>query len=87
MLQIIKSNVVTVYSLSHVQLFATPWTIDCQEPLSIGFLMQEHLSGLPVPSPGNLLKSGIKRTSPGLADRFCTTESPGKPIDKERVTK
>ena len=26
-----------VYLLSHVQLFAPPWTIACQAPLSMGF--------------------------------------------------
>ena len=35
--------------LSHVQLFATPWTIACQAPLSIGFSRQEHWRGLPFP--------------------------------------
>ena len=36
-----------VQSLSHVQLFATPWTIACQAPLSMGFSHQEYRSGLP----------------------------------------
>ena len=40
--------------LSCVQLFATPWTIDHQAPLSIGFCRQEYWSGLPFPSPGYL---------------------------------
>ena len=39
-------------SLSHVQLFATPWTIDHQAPLSMGLPRQEWWSGLPCPSPG-----------------------------------
>ena len=30
---------------SHVQLFATPWTIACQAPLSIGISRQEYWSG------------------------------------------
>ena len=38
-----------VKSLSHVQLFATPWTV---APPSMGFSRQEHWSGLPFPSPG-----------------------------------
>ena len=37
--------------LSRVQLFATPWTIACQAPLSVGFFRQEYWSGLPSPSP------------------------------------
>ena len=37
----------SVCSRSHVQLFATPWTIACQAPLSMGFSRQEYWSGLP----------------------------------------
>ena len=33
--------------LSHVQLFATPWTAACQAPLSMGFSRQEYWNGLP----------------------------------------
>ena len=29
-------------SLSCVQLFATPWTVACQAPLSMGFSRQEY---------------------------------------------
>ena len=36
-----------VKSLSCVQLFATPWTIACQAPLSMGFSRQEYWSGVP----------------------------------------
>ena len=38
--------------LSRVQLFATPWTVACQGPLSMGFSRQEYWSGLPLPPPG-----------------------------------
>ena len=31
---------------------ATPWTVTCQAPLSMGFPRQEHWSGLSFPSPG-----------------------------------
>ena len=41
--------------LSRVQLFVIPWTIACSAPLSIGFSRQEYWSGLPFPSPGDLL--------------------------------
>ena len=37
--------------LSHVQLFATPWTAVYQAPPSIGFSRQEYWSGLPLSSP------------------------------------
>ena len=40
-----------VKSLSHVRLFATPWTVAYQAPLSMGFSRQEYWSGLPFPSP------------------------------------
>ena len=41
-----------VKSLSHGQLFATPWTVACQAPHSMGFSKQEYWSGLPFPLPG-----------------------------------
>ena len=40
--------------LSHVCLFATPWTVTRQTPLSMEFSRQEYWSGLPFPTPGNL---------------------------------
>ena len=43
---------VKVKSLSHVRLFATPWTAACQAPPSMGFSRQEYWSGLPFCSPG-----------------------------------
>ena len=39
---------------SHVQLFATLWTLACKAPLSMGFSRQEYWSGLPCPPPGEL---------------------------------
>ena len=41
-----------VKSLSRVRLFATPWTVAYQAPLSMRFSRQEYWSGLPFPSPG-----------------------------------
>ena len=49
--------------LSHVWLFATPWTVARQAYLSIGFSRQEYWSGLPCPPPGDLPDPGIKLTS------------------------
>ena len=37
---------------SHIWLFATPCTVACQTPLSIGFSQKEHWSGLSFPPPG-----------------------------------
>ena len=48
---------------SHVWLFATPWTVACQAPLSMGFSRQEYWSGLSCPSPGDLRDPGIKSVS------------------------
>ena len=33
------------------ELFAIPWTVACQAPLSMGFSRQEYWSGLPFPFP------------------------------------
>ena len=49
--------------LSRVWLSVTPWTADCQAPLSTGFSRQEYWSGLPFPPPGNLPDPGIKPAS------------------------
>ena len=38
--------------LSYVRLFAKPWTIAYQAPLSMEFSRQEYWSELPFPSPG-----------------------------------
>ena len=54
------------------QLFANPWTVAFQTPLSMEFSRQEYWSGLPIPSPGDLPDPGIKPTSPALAGRFFT---------------
>ena len=53
-------------SLSRVRLFATPWTVAYQAPLSVGFSRQEYWSGLPFPSPGDLPNPGIEPRSPAL---------------------
>ena len=46
----------------------------------MGFSRQEYGSGLPFPSPGDLLNPGVKLGSPALAGRFFTTEPPGKAL-------
>ena len=45
---------------------ATPGTIACQAPLSIGFSRQEYWSGLPFLSPGDLPDPGIEPGSSAL---------------------
>ena len=43
---------------------ATPWTVACQDSLSMGYSWQEYWSGLPCPPPGDRPKLGIKPASP-----------------------
>ena len=43
---------------------ATPWTVACQAPLSMGFSMQEYKSGLSFSSAGDHAGPGIKVPSP-----------------------
>ena len=50
--------------LSHVQLFATPWTVAHHALLSMGFLKQEYCSGLPFPPPGDLSDPEVKPAPP-----------------------
>ena len=69
---------VKVKSLSHLQLFATPWTVAHQAPPSMGFSRQEYWSGLPFPSPGDLTDPGIEPRSPLLQADALTSEPPGK---------
>ena len=50
--------------LSRVQLFVTPSTVACQDPLSMGFSRQEYWSRLPFPPRGDLPNQGLKPRSP-----------------------
>ena len=63
-----------------LSLFAAPWTAAFQATLSMGFSRQEHWSGLPFSSPGDLPDLGIEPLSPRLAGGFFTTEPPKKPV-------
>ena len=65
-------------SLSCVQLFATPWTVAHQAPLSMGISRQEYWSGLPFPSPGDLPDPGMETRSPALQADALISEPPGK---------
>ena len=61
---------------SHVQFFATLWTVANQSPPSIGFSRQEYWSGLPCTTIGDLHNPGMETTSlmsPALAGGFFTT--------------
>ena len=71
--------------LSHVQLFAAPWTATHQAPLSMEFSRQEYWSGVPFPIPGDLHGPGIKPwvcisvslASPALSGRSLPLVPPG----------
>ena len=52
-----------VKSLSHVRLFATPWTAAYQTPPSMGFSRQEYWSGVPFPSPTLVRMAMIKMST------------------------
>ena len=57
---ILKWKKVKVKSLSHLRLFATPWIVAHQAPLSMGFSRQEYWSGVPFPALGDLQAQGSK---------------------------
>ena len=65
-LKVVSVFLVKVKLLSRVRLFATPWTVAHQAPLSMGFSRQEYWSRLPFPSPGDLPNPGIEPRSPAV---------------------
>ena len=69
-------------SLRFVRLFAVPQTVACQAPLSMGFSRQEHWSGLPFPTPGDLPDPGMNPRLLNLLHRQAGSLSlapPGEP--------
>ena len=63
-------------------LFATPWSVALQAPLSMGFSRQEYWSWLPCPPPGDLPDPGIKPVSlmsPHWQAGSLPLVPPGKP--------
>ena len=71
----------SVYQLlSHVRLFATPWTLAHQALLSMDFFRQEQWTGLPFPSPADLSNPGIEPASSVLQADSLPSEPPGKPV-------
>ena len=61
---------------------ATPWTVAYRAPPCMGFSRLEYWSGLPVPSPGDLLDPGIELRSPALQAGALTSEPPGKTLNE-----
>ena len=65
--------------LSCTRLFATPWTVAHQIPVSMESSREEYWSGLPFPSPGIFPTQGLNpcllKRSPALAGRFFITST------------
>ena len=61
--KLLYSCCVLLSCFSHVQSFATLWTVAHWTPLSIGFSKKEYWSGLPCPPPGDLSIQGIEPIS------------------------
>ena len=66
-------------AFSFVRLFASPWNIAHQAPLSMEFFRQQHWSGLPFPSAGDLPHPGIKPRVSCTAAGFFTAEPSRRP--------
>ena len=60
---LLYSTTAAVRLFGHVQLFAAPWTVACQVPLSMGFPRHKYWNGLTFPSPEDLPDPGIQPTS------------------------
>ena len=76
-------SLVSISRFSRVWLFATPWTVACWVPLSMGFPRQEYWSELPFPSPGDFPDPGNKSWSPVLQADSLLSEPPGKTYGPE----
>ena len=64
---------------SCLALFATWWTVTYQAPLAMGFSRQEHWSGLPCPSTGDLPDPGIEPGIPHCRQTFYRLSHQGNP--------
>ena len=76
--QVIQREMIELSPLSLVTklypTLATPWTVACQAPPSVGISRQQYWSRLPFPSPGDLPDPGIKPRSPALQADSLPTE-------------
>ena len=73
-------------SLGRVRLFATPGTVACWAPLSMGLSKPERWSGGPFPSPGDLPDPGVEPESLALQAGSLPPEPPGQPEMDKRGT-
>ena len=69
-----------MFNLSVMSESLQPMDVAHQAPLSLGFSRQEYWSGLPFPTPGDLLDPGIEPASHALQADSLSSEPPGKPI-------
>ena len=74
------SRVCMLSCFSHVQLFATQWTVAHQTPQSTGFSQEEYWSGLPYLLSGDLPDPGIKIVSPALQADSLLLSHQGSPF-------
>ena len=65
-----------VHLLSQIRLFANSWAVADQAPSSMGFSRQEYWSGLPLPSPDDLL-------NPRIEPRSLTLQAYSLPLPSE----
>ena len=73
---------------SHVQFFASLWTVAHQAPLSMGFSREEYWSGLPYPPPRDLPNPRVELASsmsPALAGRFSVTNATWEALYEEYI--
>ena len=54
-----------------------PWTVACQNPLSLEFSQHKYWNRLPFPPPRDFPHLDIEPASPALPGGFFTTEPPG----------
>ena len=73
-------------SLSHVRLFATPWTVAYKAPPSMGFSRERYWSGSPFPSPGGSSDPGIELGPPPLQANALPSEPPGSAAESFALT-
>ena len=78
--------VIVAELLNHVRLFATPWIVVLQAPLSIGFPRQEYWSGLPLPSPRDFPDPRIEPLAPVTSPAWQADSSPLSHLGKWIIT-
>ena len=76
-IRVVQACVLSCFSC--VRLFATPWTLAHQAPLSMEFFRQEYWIGLPFPTPGFHPNPGIEPRSLALQADSLLLLSLGKP--------